>query len=101
MSLGEDREAAAIEALHEPHLPQRPVAAQVMGKDAAGEHLQFVLAARLRQRGVAQVVAQVKALVVDPARAGLGERNLRDTLPVARHQPKARLDVGQQPLVWG
>ena len=101
MGLGEDREAVAIEALHEPHLPQRPVAAQVVREDAAGEHLQLVLAARLRERGVAHVVAQIEALVVDPARAGLGERNLRDALPVTRHQAEARLDVRQQPLVRG
>ena len=101
VGLREDREAAAIETLHEPHLPQRPVAAQVVREDSAGEHLQLVLAARLRERGVAHVVAQVEALVVDPARAGLGERNLRDALPVTRHQAEARLDVGQQPLVWG
>ena len=100
VGLGEDREAIAIEALHEPHLPQRPVAAQVVREDAGGEHLQLVVAARLRERGVAHVVAQVEALVVDPARAGLGERNLRDALPVTRHQAEARLDVGQQPLVW-
>ena len=46
------------------------------------------------------MVSEVEALVVDPARAGLGERNLRDALPVARHQAEARLDVSQQPLVW-
>jgi hypothetical protein len=48
----------------------------MMGEDPAGEHLQLILTARLRQRGVAHVVAQIKALVVDPPRARLGERNL-------------------------
>ena len=99
MRLGEDREAVAVEPLDEPHLPQRPVAAQVVGEDTARQHLQLVLRARRRQRRVADVVAQVEALVVDPARPRLCERDLRDALPVARHQAQARLDVGQEQLV--
>ena len=101
VGLGEKREPAAFDALHEPHLPQRPVAPQMVGEDAAGEHLQLVLAPRRRQRGVAHVVAQVEVLVVDPARAGLGERNLRQALPIARHQAETRVDVRQQPIVRG
>ena len=44
----------------EPHLPQRPVAAQLLGEHAPREHLQLVLRPRLRQRGLADVVARSK-----------------------------------------
>ena len=101
MGLGEDREAVAFDSLHEPHLPQRPVAPQMVGEDASREHLQLVLAPRRGQRGVTHVVAQIEVLVVDPARAGLGERNLRQALPIARHQAEARVDVRQQPIIRG
>ena len=67
-------------------------AVEPLGEDPAGEALQLVLRARLGQRRVAHVVAEVEVRVVDPARPSLAERHERELLPVARHEVEAGVD---------
>jgi hypothetical protein len=54
---------------------------------------QLLEAGRLRQRGVAHVVAGVEVRVVDPHRPRLGERRERELLAVARHEVHARVEL--------
>ena len=99
MRLGEHREAAALEAVDEPQLPERLVAVERLSEDAAGELAQLLLAARGRQAGVAQVVAQVEVGIVDPARAALTEWDEAEPLAVARHEVQPPLEVAEQVVV--
>ena len=66
--LADQREAVALEALHEPHLPERLRAVEPLGEDAPGQQRELVVVARRGQRGVADVVLEVEARVVDPDR---------------------------------
>ena len=68
VGLGQDREAVALQALRQPQLPERLRAVQLLGEDAPGQPFQLRLAARLGQRGVADVVGQVEVDVVRPER---------------------------------
>ncbi len=56
MGLGDDREAVAREALHEPDLPQRLGAVQALGEDPPGQALEGRVVGGLGQRSVADVV---------------------------------------------
>ena len=93
MGLGDQREAPVLEPLHEPQLPQRLRAVEPLGVDPGGERAQLLLAAGLRQRGVAQVVLEVEVRVVDPQRPAGLERRERELLAVARDQVQAAADV--------
>ena len=86
VGLGDQREAPARHALHEPDLPQRLGAVQALGEEPTGELLQRRLIRRPRQRGVADVVARVEVRVVGPHRPALAERDVGQPLAVARHQ---------------
>ena len=55
--------------------------------------LSCVVAARLRQRGVADVEVDVEMRVVDPHRPALSQRHERQTLAVAGHQVQPRHDL--------
>jgi hypothetical protein len=86
VGLGDQREAIALEPLDQPRLPQRLGAIQLLGEHARHQAHQLVLAAGLRQRGLAHVVLEVEVRVVDPHRTPGLQRRLRELLPVARHQ---------------
>jgi hypothetical protein len=58
-----------------------------------------VLGRRLRQRGVADVVAGIEMRVVDPHRARLGERRVRKLLAVARDEMQPVLDLRDEVVV--
>ena len=60
VGLGDQREALAGHALHEPDLPQRLGAVQALGEQPPGELLERRSSAGSRQRGVADVVARVE-----------------------------------------
>jgi hypothetical protein len=83
---------AAVEALDNPHLPERLVPVEALAEDAAREAPELLLGARLGEGRVADVVAQVEVRVVDPARPALAERDERELLAVARHEVQARPD---------
>ncbi len=59
----------------------------------AGQPQQLLLAAGRRQRGVADVVLEVEARIVDPQRATALQRRHGELLAVARHQVQPAADV--------
>ena len=89
MGLGDEREAAALEALDHPHLPQRLGAVELLGEDPPGQQEELLLGARLRQRGVAHVVLEAEARVVDPQRATRAGGRHRELLAIARDEVQA------------
>ena len=99
VALGDEREAVALEPVDERELPQRLRAVQSLGEQPAREVLQLLLAARRRQAGVAQVVAQVEVRIVDPDRPALVERDVGEALAEARDEVQARLDQLAQLVV--
>jgi hypothetical protein len=96
--LGDQREAPALEALHEPGLPQRLGAVERLGVDAGGERPQLVLGARLGERGVADVELEVEARVVHPQRPAALQGRERELLAVARDEVQPRADVVDERL---
>jgi len=99
VALGDEREAAALQAVDEQQFPERLRAVQAVGEDPPGEVLQLLLAARRGQAGVAQVVAQVEVRVVDPDRPALVERDAGEALAKAGDEVQARLDQLAQLVV--
>ena len=99
MALGEQGEAAVVQSLDDVHLPQRFGAVQLLGEDPRGEPQQRVQVARLRQRGMADVVGEVELRVVDPQRKPGLERRVDHALPVARHQVQSRPHVCHELVV--
>jgi hypothetical protein len=104
MSLAEQREArafarrvvASLESLHQPDLPERLRAIELLGEDAARQVLQLLLTAGRRQRRGANVVLEVEVRVVDPDRPSLVQRHRAQLLPEARHEREPGLDVLQK-----
>ena len=99
--LADEREAAALDALDQPDLPQRLVAVELLGEHAARERAQLLLGAGRGQRGLAHVVAQVQVRVVDPARPALAERHEGELLAVARDEVEPALDPRDELVVGG
>ena len=83
VGLGQDREAILLEALDEPHLPERLRAVELLGEDARGEALELRLPARRGERGVADVVGEVEDDVVDPQRPSGLQGGHGEALPEA------------------
>src|SRR5215204_6578882 len=96
--LRDQREAAALQALHDPGLPERLRAVEPLGEDPPQELAQLVVAAGLGQSGVAHVIVEVETRVVHPERPTGVERRERQLLAVARHQPQACLEMGAELL---
>jgi hypothetical protein len=96
MGLREQREAPALEPLDQPDLPEwlRPV--EALGVHAPHQLAQVLDRPSAGQRGVAHVVVDVEARVVDPHRPAHLEARNREPLPVARHEVQALLDVLHQ-----
>jgi hypothetical protein len=97
--LGDQREAPLFEALDQPHLPQRLGAVQALGEDPRGQQQQLLLGAGVGQRGVADVVLEVEARIVDPQRHAHLDRRKGELLAVARDEVQARSDVVDEVLV--
>ncbi len=89
VGLGQQGEAVALQALHQPQLPERLGAVELLREDARGEALQLLLAARLGQRRVADVVGQVEVDVVGPERPPGLQRRHDQPLAEARHLARA------------
>ena len=101
VGLGDQREAVALEALDEPRLPQRLGAVELLGVDARGERAQLLLRAGRGQRGVADVVLEVEARVVDPHRPARLDRRERELLAVARDEVQPPADLVDEVDVAG
>ena len=80
---------AAVDALHEPQLPQRSVAVEHLRHEALGELEQLTPAPGRGQRGEPHVVGDVEALVVDPHRPAPPERHRHHPLAEAGDQLQA------------
>jgi hypothetical protein len=91
--LGDQREAVALEALHEPHLPERLRAVEALREDAPDQKRELVVVARGGERRVPDVVVEVQARVVHPNRLARLERREGELLPVAGDKMEAGLDV--------
>ena len=89
----------ALEALDQPHLPQRLVAVERLRETRAARRFSSRSPPGRGQRGRAHVEADVEVLVVGPLRPALAERHVRQPLPVARHHRQARLDVLDEVVV--
>ena len=93
MDLGDHREVlATLEALHDPHLPERLRAIEVLRHDPRSEAFQLALVPWPRQRRVSDVVMNVEVGIVDPHGMVL-ERDERQALAVARDQVEPRVHV--------
>ena len=79
--LRQQREALAGQALHQPQLPQRLRAVELLGEDPAGHSPQLFLRAGRRQRRVPDVVLEVEGRVVGPERSAVLRRRVGQLLP--------------------
>ena len=99
VALGQQRDAAVLEALHEVALPQRTAPVERPRRDARDELAELVHRSRARQRGASYVVAEVEALVVHPGRVGQPPRHQLQALPVARDEGDPVGDQLHEPVV--
>ena len=93
VGLGDQREATARHAVHQPDLPQRLGAIQALGEEPPRQALERRLVFGLGQRRVADVVAEIEVGVVRPHRPALAEGHVHKSLAIARHQVQAAEDV--------
>ena len=101
VGLAQDGEAIAVEAVNQPHLPQRSPGGQGLRKHAAAQDAQRLLVRGRGKRGRPHVKANVEPVVVDPYRAALIQRDQRQPLAVARHEVEPGLDVLDEVFVGG
>jgi len=101
VTLADHGEAVALDALDQPHLPERLGPVELLGEDPRCEVAQLLIGAGRRQRRAAHVVVEVEERVVDPYRAALSEGDRAQLLAKARHQVQARLEVVAELLVRG
>jgi len=94
VNLRYDGEAILLQALHEPELPQRTVAFQLLRHDAPRQPLESPHIPGNRKRRVAHVVEKIEVLVVDPDGV-VGDRHSAQPLAEARGPPQARLGENQ------
>ena len=69
-----------VEALHEPELPERPVAVEELAHEPLGQREQVPATAGLRQLREVDVARDVEAVVVDPHGIPDPERHVHDPL---------------------
>ena len=93
VALADDREAAAVEALDQPQLPERLAAVELLGEDPRRQVAQLLLGAGSGQRGLPHVVLEVEVGVVDPDRPALAEGDEAQLLAEAGDQVQPRGDV--------
>ena len=100
VGLGDQRATIVLQALDQPHLPQRLGAVELLGEDARGEVAQLLPIPRRRQRRVAHVVLEVEARIIHPHGAPAVERRVRvsQLVAVARHQVQALADLFEELL---
>ena len=93
VGLADQRELVVLEALHEPHLPERLRPVEPLREDPPDQERELVLVARRGQRRVAYVILEVEPRVVHPdGTTGLEWRE-GELLPVTRDQMEPRRDV--------
>jgi hypothetical protein len=101
VGLRDDRAALALEPLDQVDLPQRPGEVERLRHHPPDELAQLRLRPRLRERGVANVPAQVKGRIVGPDRVVDVQAQRRDLLPETRHQVEPLIHVFEQVIERG
>jgi hypothetical protein len=99
VDLRDEREAPALDAVDEVHLPQRARPVERLREQPAGERGELRLAVGVRQRRVPDVEGQVEARVVDPAGAQEAAGRPREALAVARQPVQAPADHQREIVV--
>jgi hypothetical protein len=95
MGLRDDREPFSGETLHEPELPERLRAVQLLREHTRRQVAELLLGAGRGERRVANVVLEVERRIVDPALAPEAGRRRGELLPIARHEVQPGADVVQ------
>ena len=91
VDLEDEGEAAALEPLEHPALPERPGAIEARGRDAGHGVAELIGVPGLRERRVSQVEVEVELGIVDPDRMAL-DRNPAQLLAQSRQLRKSRCD---------
>ncbi len=99
VGLREQREALALQPLHQPQLPERLRAVELLGELPRHHVLQLLLGAGRGQRRVADVVLEVERRVVDPERAPRLQGRDGELLAEAGDEVEAAADVLDQVVV--
>ena len=68
MDLRDDGESIPLQAVDDPHLPERLPAIQELGDDPPAETLQLSFITRVGKVGMPQVVVEVEGRIIDPDR---------------------------------
>ena len=97
MRLRDQREAAAVEPLDDPRLPEGPCPVELLRHDPRREALQLLVVARARKARVPDVVVEVEVIVVHPDRIVL-DRDPGEPLTVTGDLMQARRDTGPDAL---
>ena len=98
MGLGQDRESALGQALHEVHLPERTVAVQWTRHDSRDEFLELIVRPRPGEGRSAHMEVHIKILIVDPHRICDATGNPFDLLSIAGHETDSGLDEPGQAI---
>jgi len=92
------RPVVILEALDKPELPERLRAVELLGHESTNQPAQLCLATRRAERGLADVVFEVKVRIIHPDRATEVERHAANRLAIARNPIKlAGNHVQQRP----
>ena len=97
VSLGHDRKAIPVHSLHDPELPERLLAIELLRHDARGETLQLRLVPRTRQARMPDVVVEAEMIIVDP-HWRVFKGHARESLAIARRSMELRSRVRPNPL---
>jgi hypothetical protein len=97
MDFHNEREAAALQALDHPHLPERVVAAQRHLGDPRDQFEQLALAAGRGQRRAVQVRVEVEVRVVGPHGVADPERHADELAPQEWQRRQPPLDLRADP----
>jgi hypothetical protein len=87
----------ALEPLHDPELPQGPLAVQLLGEDPAREPLELAQVPGPGNSRVSHVVGDVEVRIVDPD-GMLPDRDPPESLAIPRQKVETRADVAPNAL---
>jgi len=90
--LGHGCEPVPFQTFDDPQLPQGLLSVQRPRQNVRSDSLELLLVPRPWQGDVTHVVVEAEAVVVDPHGLTL-DRDVRESLPVSRHQMQLRGDV--------
>ena len=92
MHLRQNRDTSMLQALDEPHLPERPVPVERVGHETADQILEFATSSGLGHRDLPDVIVDVELAVLDEPWPVESQRRPRHSIAQLRHLRKARSD---------